>query len=187
MEPYFVSVFLKDFRWEQTAKGWQPNWCHFGEGTVDKSFFTNLKKSAFAGPLCQHHEYDHGTGRDNDRVVVLGDPVKAPGGGGGPVAAIKYGRVKGTGAGDKTGRDQGQKQQGAEFRFHGSRIKWINHKRQAAYQRLQPCQKSGNSRATDLGIEGYPSINRCLPNAEDPGVFRNFSDYWTKSSFWDAG
>ena len=132
-------------------------------------------------------EYDHRTGRYNDRVVILGDPVKAPGGGGGPVAAIKYGRVKGTGAGDKTGRDQGQKQQGAEFRFHGSRIKWINHKRQAAYQRLQPCQKSGNSRATDLGIEGYPSINRCLPNAEDPGVFRNFSDYWTKSSFWDAG
>jgi sugar phosphate isomerase/epimerase len=64
MEPYLVSVFLKDFRWEKTAKGWQPNWCHFGEGTVDKSFFANLKKSAFAGPLCQHHEYDHGTGAE---------------------------------------------------------------------------------------------------------------------------
>ena len=64
MEPYFVSVFLKDFRWEQTAKGWQPNWCRFGEGTVNKAFFANLKKSAFAGPLCQHHEYDHGAGAE---------------------------------------------------------------------------------------------------------------------------
>ena len=64
-------------------------------------------------------EYDHSTGRDNDRVVVLGDPVKAPGGGGGPVAAVKYGRVKRTGTGNKAGRDQGQKEQGVEFRFHG--------------------------------------------------------------------
>jgi len=62
MEPYFVAVFLKDFRWAQTAKGWQPEWCNFGEGAVDKTFLTNLKKSSFAGPLCQHHEYAHGTG-----------------------------------------------------------------------------------------------------------------------------
>jgi sugar phosphate isomerase/epimerase len=62
MEPFFVAVFLKDFRWEQTAKGWQPEWCSFGEGAVDKTFLTNLKKSSFTGPLCQHHEYPHGTG-----------------------------------------------------------------------------------------------------------------------------
>jgi sugar phosphate isomerase/epimerase len=64
MEPFFVAVFLKDFRWEQTAKGWQPEWCNFGEGAVEKSFLTNLKKSSFTGPLCQHHEYPHGAGAE---------------------------------------------------------------------------------------------------------------------------
>lgn len=65
MEPFYVAVFLKDFRWEKTAGGWQPRWCHFGEGTVDKKFLTDLKKSAFNGPLCQHHEYeDLGTGKE---------------------------------------------------------------------------------------------------------------------------
>lgn len=64
MEPFFVAVFLKDFRWEQTAKGWREQWCHFGEGTVDKTFLTNLKKSSFNGPLCQHHEYPHGAGAE---------------------------------------------------------------------------------------------------------------------------
>ncbi len=65
MEPFYVAVFLKDFRWEKTEKGWQPLWCNFGEGSVQKSFLTNLKKSAFAGPLCQHHEYKSlGTGKE---------------------------------------------------------------------------------------------------------------------------
>jgi len=63
MEPYYVAVFLKDFFWEKGAKGWQPRWCAFGDGMVQKSFLTNLKKSSFAGPLCQHHEYKElGTG-----------------------------------------------------------------------------------------------------------------------------
>ena len=65
MEPYYVAVYFKDFRWEKTAKGWQPDWCNFGEGTVQKSFVANLKKSAFAGPLSQHHEYKTlGTGNE---------------------------------------------------------------------------------------------------------------------------
>lgn len=65
MEPWFVAVFLKDFYWEKDAKGWRPRWCNFGEGTVQKSFLTNLKQSAFTGPLCQHHEYkDLGTGKE---------------------------------------------------------------------------------------------------------------------------
>lgn len=63
IEPWFVAVFLKDFYWEKAEKGWQPRWCRFGEGSVQKSFLTNLKKSGFTGPLCQHHEYkDLGTG-----------------------------------------------------------------------------------------------------------------------------
>lgn len=65
MEPHYVAVFLKDFYWEKTEKGWQPRWCNFGEGAVQKNFLTNLKKSKFAGPLSQHHEYkDLGTGKD---------------------------------------------------------------------------------------------------------------------------
>ena len=65
MEPFYVAVYLKDFRWEKTDKGWQPNWCNFGEGAVQKSFLTNLKKSSFDGPLSQHHEYKTlGTGKE---------------------------------------------------------------------------------------------------------------------------
>ena len=65
MEPFYVAVFLKDFRWEKTEKGWQPLWCNFGEGTVQKTFLSNLKKSSFDGPLCQHHEYKNlGTGKE---------------------------------------------------------------------------------------------------------------------------
>ncbi len=63
MEPFYVAVFLKDFRWEKTEKGWQPLWCNFGEGAVQRGFLTNLKTAKFAGPLSQHHEYkDLGTG-----------------------------------------------------------------------------------------------------------------------------
>ena len=65
MEPFYTAVYFKDFRWEKTAKGWQPDWCNFGEGAVQKSFIANLKKSAFAGPLSQHHEYKTlGTGKE---------------------------------------------------------------------------------------------------------------------------
>lgn len=66
MQPRWVAVYLKDFRWENMAgKGWQPRWCAFGEGMVQRSFVTNLKTSGFAGPVCQHHEYpDLGEGAE---------------------------------------------------------------------------------------------------------------------------
>ena len=65
MEPFYVSVFLKDCRWQKTDKGWQPEWCYFGEGIVQRSFLTKLKESSFDGPLSQHHEYKHlGTGAE---------------------------------------------------------------------------------------------------------------------------
>lgn len=65
MEPFYAAVYLKDFNWEKTDKGWKPNWCNFGEGAVQKSFIDGLKKSAFAGPLSQHHEYKTlGTGKE---------------------------------------------------------------------------------------------------------------------------
>jgi sugar phosphate isomerase/epimerase len=65
IEPWLVAVYFKDFYWEKTEKGWQPRWCNLGQGSVSKTFVANLKKSAFAGPLSQHHEYkDLGTGKD---------------------------------------------------------------------------------------------------------------------------
>ena len=30
---------------------------------VDKAFFKWLKTTSFAGPISQHHEYDHGEGK----------------------------------------------------------------------------------------------------------------------------
>jgi sugar phosphate isomerase/epimerase len=57
MQPHFIAVFLKDFRWEKGPKGWDPVWCNFGEGMVHREFLTRLQASDFAGPLCQHHEY----------------------------------------------------------------------------------------------------------------------------------
>ncbi len=65
MEPFYVAVYLKDFYWQKGEKGWAPLWCNFGEGSVQKSFLTNLKASKFTGPLSQHHEYKTlGTGAE---------------------------------------------------------------------------------------------------------------------------
>jgi sugar phosphate isomerase/epimerase len=63
MEPRYAVVYVKDFRWEKTDKGWKDRWCRLGEGMVHRSFFDTLKKSSYAGPISQHHEYpDLGTG-----------------------------------------------------------------------------------------------------------------------------
>lgn len=59
-EPRYSVVYVKDFRWEQGAKGWTPEWCALGEGMVSPEFFRMLARSAYAGPLCQHHEYEMG-------------------------------------------------------------------------------------------------------------------------------
>ncbi|MDR3401676.1 MAG: sugar phosphate isomerase/epimerase [Chthoniobacter sp.] len=65
LEPRYVAVYLKDFRWEKGPKGWEPIWCNFGEGTVHQSFLTRLKASSYNGPLSQHHEYKTlGTGAE---------------------------------------------------------------------------------------------------------------------------
>jgi sugar phosphate isomerase/epimerase len=59
-EPRLTAVFVKDFRWEKTAKGWRASWCPLGEGMVDRSFFKMLKATKYGGPICQHHEYELG-------------------------------------------------------------------------------------------------------------------------------
>ncbi|MBP8255768.1 MAG: sugar phosphate isomerase/epimerase [Opitutaceae bacterium] len=56
-EPRLTAVYLKDFIWTKTEKGWIPEQCQLGKGTVDRTFLTTLKESSYSGPLCQHHEY----------------------------------------------------------------------------------------------------------------------------------
>ncbi len=63
IESHLTAVFVKDFAWQKGEKGWKAEWCPLGEGMVNKAFFAWLKKSSFNGPICQHHEYDHGTGQ----------------------------------------------------------------------------------------------------------------------------
>jgi sugar phosphate isomerase/epimerase len=60
--PYYVAVFVKDFFWKKEANGWKDTWCPLGEGMVNRGFFERLKKSAYRGPICQHHEYNVGEG-----------------------------------------------------------------------------------------------------------------------------
>lgn len=60
IEPYYTAVFVKDFYWKKDEKGWKMTWCNLGDGMVNKSFFDTLKKSNYAGPISQHHEYEMG-------------------------------------------------------------------------------------------------------------------------------
>lgn len=59
-EPFYTAVFVKDFFWKKEAGGWKDTWCPLGEGMVNRAFFAGLKKSAYCGPICQHHEYELG-------------------------------------------------------------------------------------------------------------------------------
>lgn len=62
MADRLTTVMVKDFTWRRTAKGWEPQWTLLGEGMISRDFFAWLKTTAFAGPIVQHHEYDHGAG-----------------------------------------------------------------------------------------------------------------------------
>jgi sugar phosphate isomerase/epimerase len=63
-EPLYTLVYVKDFRWAKDRDGWNPAWCPLGEGMIHRSFFTRLQRSAYAGPICQHHEYPMGDRQD---------------------------------------------------------------------------------------------------------------------------
>ncbi|MGA2018334.1 MAG: sugar phosphate isomerase/epimerase family protein [Opitutaceae bacterium] len=63
-EPFCMAVYVKDFTWSKGPSGWQPNWCPLGEGMVDRSYFSGLKRSGFSGTLCQHQEYPMGDRAD---------------------------------------------------------------------------------------------------------------------------
>jgi len=59
-EPWLTAVFVKDFFWQKTDKGWRATWSPLGDGMIDKSFFKMLKAGSYRGPICQHHEYELG-------------------------------------------------------------------------------------------------------------------------------
>jgi sugar phosphate isomerase/epimerase len=63
-QPHLAAVFVKDFTWQRTAAGWREQWVLLGDGMVDRSFFRWLKTTSFSGPISQHHEYDHGQGKE---------------------------------------------------------------------------------------------------------------------------
>lgn len=56
-EPYYTAVLVKDFYWKKEQSGWKDQWCPLGEGMVNRTFFDRLKRTAYRGPICQHHEY----------------------------------------------------------------------------------------------------------------------------------
>jgi len=62
--PHLTAVFVKDFFWKKTGKDWRSTWCPLGEGMVQRDFFNRLKATSYAGPICQHHEYE--LGDDNE-------------------------------------------------------------------------------------------------------------------------
>lgn len=57
LEPFFAVVYVKDFSWTKTPKGARTEWAPLGDGSVNREFFAWLKKTAYAGPISQHHEY----------------------------------------------------------------------------------------------------------------------------------
>lgn len=57
LEPFFAVVYVKDFAWTKTPKGARAEWAPLGDGAVNRDFFAWLKKSSYAGPISQHHEY----------------------------------------------------------------------------------------------------------------------------------
>lgn len=59
-EPFLTAVFVKDFYWKKEGRGWKDAWCPLGEGMVNRAFFDWLKTTNYAGPICQHHEYELG-------------------------------------------------------------------------------------------------------------------------------
>jgi sugar phosphate isomerase/epimerase len=59
VQSHLTAVYVKDFKWAKTEKrGWRGEWCQLGQGMVNRKFFTDLKKSRYAGPISQHHEYE---------------------------------------------------------------------------------------------------------------------------------
>lgn len=57
VESHLTTVYIKDFFWKKSEKGWQAAWCPLGDGMVNRSYFESLRKTSYRGPVSQHHEY----------------------------------------------------------------------------------------------------------------------------------
>jgi sugar phosphate isomerase/epimerase len=57
MTPFFAAVYVKDFSWQKTNRGWTAAWCNLGEGMVSRAFIDYLRTTDYRGPISQHHEY----------------------------------------------------------------------------------------------------------------------------------
>src|SRR5690348_13216228 len=66
-----------------------------------------------------------------------------------------------------------------------SRIKWIDHKRQAAYQTFRACQTFDGSAISYFIPARYKIDPETFPILDDPGVYRKFSGFWKIASFWE--
>ncbi len=75
MEPRYGVIYMKDFKWAKTSKGWKATWCPVGEGMVNKVYFERLKKSSYKGAISQHHEYPEAKG--SEMVKYLKRDLKA--------------------------------------------------------------------------------------------------------------
>jgi sugar phosphate isomerase/epimerase len=69
MESHFTCVYVKDFAWEKTAKGWKAKWGPLGEGMVNPEFFRWLKQSSYRGPISLHCEYLQGA--DPEQLAAM--------------------------------------------------------------------------------------------------------------------
>lgn len=59
-QPYFTTIYVKDFIWAKEKDKWRMRWVPLGQGMVDKGFFKTLLAGGYVGPICQHHEYKLG-------------------------------------------------------------------------------------------------------------------------------
>lgn len=66
--PHTRGIAVKDFKWQQNAKGWVPGWCALGQGMVNfKQFLGLVKGAGFSGPLQLHYEYPELGGADTGK------------------------------------------------------------------------------------------------------------------------
>ena len=66
VEPYLVALFVKDFVWQETPRGWRPAWCPLGGGMIPRSYLRGLMAKGVRVPINQHHEYELG-----DRATMV--------------------------------------------------------------------------------------------------------------------
>ena len=72
MSPYINSLVAKDFKWTQTAKGWQAENCPLGEGMVDfLVYFKMLKQAGIVVPMVLHLEYPIGGAEHGARQLTV--------------------------------------------------------------------------------------------------------------------